>query len=208
MFEKFSSEYSGDFRQRYQGTFGFYNDRDRKNARLVFLTAVGDEDVSFSDERGVSYSLNADVASEKGFEFLPPKSRYYNASDGSGAILVQRIASKQFSRGLCNKNVKIRHLHRNGEHLSLGVTFSTLKKIYSEISTVEAFRRFQQQGVSSVALSPMFALSDDGQLFVLGEPIGTFKEGAIQMSNDLFTVEIRDVFRNLSQEVEVKNANP
>ena len=199
MFEKFTSVDARDFATRYQGTYGFFY-REGKKKFLSKLEVV-DQAVRFVDARGIPYELLPDSVDDTGFEFLPPKAGYSNTD--IGAILVQRKAQKQFSRGISERNTSLYLIGPLG-HEPLLVSFKNLSKVYeSNITPQAAWEKFINKEVPSVALGTQFALTLT-HLYVLDVRIGKVlamekNQVLIELSNDLFKTEIRDNFRNIAQ---------
>jgi hypothetical protein len=82
MFEKFLSQNLESFKQRYEGTFGFYRNEEGKRL-LVRLDSITARNCVFKDANGVDYRIRPDSEENIGFEFLPPKSQWYNTVDGA-----------------------------------------------------------------------------------------------------------------------------
>lgn len=125
MFEKFTSQDANDFRQRYQGTYGYYRRGTKK--KLVRLDKVDTDNrvVIFVDSDDLQYEVHADASDDTiGFDFLPPEMSYHNTS--SGVYLLRRIPARQYSRGISDRNVSIRTLNGRG----VPVNFSTLTDIF------------------------------------------------------------------------------
>jgi hypothetical protein len=191
MFEKFLSENIENFRQRYEGTFGFYR-ADGNKRLLVKLTAVSVSTCNFTDASGTTYNVDPDHPDDVGFEFLPPKSQWYNTPEG--AVFTQRVASRQFQRGVTSKTLEI-HLLRDQALYPMSVNFKNLQPIYESPTTPrDALKKFGPK--CSLAISGQFAL-DRGLVFLLKEPIGGYeRDGSAFKFNlverDLWKTEISD----------------
>lgn len=199
MFEKFTSVDARDFATRYQGTFGFFY-REGKKKFLSRLEVV-DHAVRFVDVRGIPYELLPDSVDDTGFEFLPPKAGYTNTD--AGAMLVQRKAQKQFSRGISDKNTTL-FLLNSKSHEHVPVNFKNLSKVYeNNVLSQVAWTQFINKEVPSMALGQQFAMNPS-YLYVLDVNIGkvlslTHNSVIIELTNELFKTEIRDNFRNIAQ---------
>jgi hypothetical protein len=199
VFEKFTSANAADFRQRYQGTFGFYrNDHEKKEPLLCQLKFIEDK-VAFTDKRGIEYSLNPDVPENIGFQFLPPKAGYFNTS--TGAMLVTRTAARQFQRGISDRNTAIYSLDQLRGFRSVGVTFATLEKVfYSKLSVEEAVAAFNSGKAPSVAFSSQFG-TDGNNVYVLATVCGKVIDKSPELwkikldDPDLFKTEINDALK-------------
>lgn len=193
MFEKFTAATMGDFRQRYEGTYGVF--KRGKDSLLVQLTRVrGPHDVSgpfveFTDSKGVTFKVNVtEETSDIGFEFLPPKSAYYNIEGGTPWLL-RRIPAKQYSRGICDKNTGI----RSGNGGQVRVNFDSLTKIFENSITPERAYNSRDEGdktgTQGVAISPSFAMFwSSKHIYCYEKPIGT-----IEIADGLLTVTLADL---------------
>lgn len=181
--EKFMATNAGDFRQRYEGTYGWYIAKDKRV--LVSILAVGEGVLQFIDRNSIKYTLNRDSTEDIGFSFLAPKMQWHNTKD-FGPVLVQRIPQKQYRRGICSNNTRI----TNKDGVNLGVNFHTLAAVFENISPVsEASKKL------SFALSPQFMVdTDKGVLKCYASRIGQ-----VTKSKDLFVTELS--IKHLSQEV-------
>lgn len=190
MFEKFTSSESNDFRQRYMGTYGFFTRKgNRTLTKLTSITADGSAStVEFEDKDKLKYLLKADSKEEGlGFEFLPPKSAYYNTTDGV-PLLVTRIPARQYLRGLCDKNTEIRNFSGN-----IGISFDSLGKIFGvDVPIMQAMAAMKKAIKASdlnagIAVSPQFVVSPIHKFIrCFNQTIGVCSLG----EDDVFTVEL------------------
>jgi hypothetical protein len=190
MFEKFLSGNIDTFRQRYEGTYGFY--KDGRNRLLVRLQEISPSRCSFVDAQNIPYHVAPDHPQEVGFEFLPPKSAWYNTY--RGAVYTQRLASRQWQRGVTGKTLEMM-LAKGGSLLPLRVDFGTLSDVYEKSLTPKEALPALQEG-RSVAISGQFAF-DGGLIYLLKEYIGEYKQDGkrfdIHLSEpDLWRTEITD----------------
>lgn len=194
MFEKFLSANVENFRQRYEGTFGFYKDGG-KNRLLVKLTGISAQSCDFVDARGVTFSIRPDHPDNVGFEFLPPKSQWYNTK--AGATYTQRIAHRQFQRGVTTKTLEA-FLLKNGQLAQRQINFPTLSDVYeNSMSPKDAVKQLDED--KSFALSGQFAMGS-GAILLLKETIGTYSRSGgdfkIKLNEpDLWRVEISDAIK-------------
>lgn len=203
MFEKFTSQGANDFRQRYQGTFGFFrNDHEKKAPFLCKLSFV-ENAVKFIDKRGIEYTLNPDVEEQIGFHFLPPKAGYFNTD--TGAMLVTRQAARQFQRGISDRNTQMYNLSMEAGFRGTPVDFTNLEKVfYSKMTVDEAVARFHVGKAKSVALSTQFA-TEGKNIYVMASHIGTViraepEKWVISLNDkDLFRTEINDALKGLTK---------
>lgn len=170
MFEKFMSNNAENFRQRYEGTYGFFRNQTGKRL-LVKLNTISDHRVDFEDAHGITYHLSADSENNIGFEFIPPASGWYNTPEG--AVFMQRVAARQFHRGVTAKNINLFTLH-SGLLTEKRLTFDLLSSMYETgITPAEAISSNMKKG--SVALSRQFAIDTTKKLiYLLSEGIGSY----------------------------------
>lgn len=180
MFEKFLSANVDAFRQRYEGTYGFYKDGRKK--LLVRLVEITGGQCSFVDAQNIAYKVYPDHPQDVGFEFLPPKSAWYNTPEG--AVFAQRQATRQWQRGVTNKTVELNFL-KGGQMYPMRVDFRSLSNIYEKPMTPkESFGNLAKE--MSLAISGQFAL-DRGLVFVLKEHIGSYEN-----DGDKFTIKLAE----------------
>lgn len=212
MFEKFTSADAGDFRQRYQGTFGYFTYKGKRTlTRLDRINSDGRSSyVEFSDREGLKYLLHPDAEDDNtGFEFLPPKSSYYNTTDGV-PLLVGRVPARQYLRGICDKNTSVTDLNSN----VYGVDFDTLVKLFETniAKPVDALSLglISKNEARGVAISPQFAVGfATGVLKCFSQPIGMadYDNGVFKVkldSMELWGQEIKDAFARANLKVEFK----
>jgi hypothetical protein len=209
VFEKFLSINEADFRQRYEGTYGFYRNEDGKKM-LVQLSRINRGECHFVDIRGVDYYIKADSEKNVGFEFIPPRSSYYN-TDTAYALLVKRVAERQFHRGIYNRNTSITSLGKSGFFAALPINFETLEKVYLKaFSYRDAFQKWNDK--VSVAISPQFALCiPTSGVYIWEKKIGTFTKDNDKKNHfniklddsDLWKTELVDTFKLLDCTVEI-----
>lgn len=202
MFEKFTAMDADRFRQRYQGTFGYFVKGEEKMLSQITEIRVNDGRpyVEFVDNKGLPYKLYSDSPNEGvGFRFLPPKFQYYNTKEGR-PLLIDRIAAKQYSRGICSKNTSVTRM--TGDRLP--VDFGTLEKLFGETVSVKeslkAALALEDVPSAGIALSPQFAVKiPSGDLKCFNVVIGTskYKDGVFHytLTGGLWATEVANAFR-------------
>lgn len=168
MFEKFLSNNVENFAQRYMGTFGFFRDAKRKRL-LVKLTDVRNDRCEFVDASGIPFHVVPDASEDVGFEFLPPRSSWYNTD--RGAVYTERIAQRQFQRGLSSKNINMFLL--KGILTPIKVDFQNLSAVFEAKEDTKGSLVALDKSMS-FALSPQFALDPSGVVMLYRDPIGKF----------------------------------
>lgn len=196
MFEKFESANAADFRQRYQGTFGFFVEpgKPRMLCKLSFVDGI----TSFVDRRGNEYKLAPDRPDETGFLFLPPKAGYFNTDEG--AVYVERTAARQFVRGICDRNTKMYLVGEKG-FATVPVHFKYLEKVYeNKVVFKDTLEQYLSGKIPSIALGSQFAINGK-RVYVFSSDAGTVVEQSKEVIklklNDpsLFKTEINDALR-------------
>lgn len=207
MFEKFLRANAGDFRQRYEGTFGFFRD-ERGGRTLAKIDGISDTVCSFVNAKGVSFSLNVDTDKDIGFEFIPPKSQFHNTDDA--VFLVRRVAARQFQRGVTGKNVEIYRLVGN-TLTPQRVDFPVLSKIYENSRTAqEVVSRLTKEGMekNGLALTGPVAFGR-AVVYVYERLVGEYttedyKHFKVRLDEpDLWRTEVTDALRSINKTVEI-----
>lgn len=203
MFEKFTSQDAGDFRQRYQGTYGYFvNDGKRTLTRLDRINANGTlSTVEFVDRDGLSYLLKPDTDKEgRGFEFLPPKSAYFNTQEGE-PLLVSRVPARQYLRGICDRNTQITNLRDMVEPVDFGVLIRIFETTITPKQALECALKSTKK-YRGVAVSPQIAVGIDyGAIKLFNQQIGSvnyMKSGLFKIAldnPDLWRQEVVDAFK-------------
>lgn len=205
MFEKPLSGSVDSFRQRYEGTYGFWRDDDSGKRLLVQLRAITARKCLFVDQQDIEYELNTDSKGNVGFEFLPPKSQWYNTP--SGVYYVERVAARQFQRGVTDANTRVYGFHKDRAMLApQTLSFSLLSNIYEKH---EDARQAKKTWVAKapLALSKQIALCQD-KVFLFSEQIGTYSKEDEKLvfkikQPDLWATEVRDACRDAGWTAEV-----
>lgn len=191
---EFTSEGYRDFSQRYSGTFGWLERKD-KNPVLVQLQNVNSDELTFIDANRIEYFARSDR--DNWFSFIPVKKGSYLYKDG--IVVVQRRPARQWKRGICEDNTTITTL---GDKQPLSVTFDILSNIFSPQYnyTVEKFRSFK--GGDLVLFNNQFSIYNN-VMYLYDIPIGQYKEGKLVLESDVFQQEVKDVFMLNRVDVEV-----
>ena len=188
-----------DFRQRYEGTFGFLIKPNDHKKLLVQLVSVNSEQVDFLDKNGHYYNVVCD--SGVPFEFIPVDRRVVNLQRGR-TVFACRKPARQWKRGVCADNTVFVNIE-TGKTLSVG--FDLIESVYSqdETSYVDYYQQYKSGKRFSVALSDKFCVFD-GNLFLYNTKVGSLKDDVAKVST-LFRQELSDVCKrnNLPITVEV-----
>lgn len=205
MFEKFISGNARDFKARYEGTYGFFRENGKRKM-LARLDSISERACHFVDARGAEYTLNADTVEEIGFEFLPPKACYYNLKDGT-VVLVSRMASRQWKRGVSSANTAVYTMDKvYGALAPSRLDFKVLENIYQNSVDPSAVKYSKGD---NIAISRAFAFSRTGEVRLYENKVGNFvtedaKHFKVVLAEpDLWRTEITDALRSMSKTVEV-----
>lgn len=188
MLEQFTSAGYRDFTQRYHNTFIWYNNENKR--LLVKVTDVGQDVMTFTDEKKMTYTANADQGVQ--FESVPCQRGLYNV--GNEVVYVSRKAVKQYRRGLCNDNTSIHGFFYG----PLPVTFDNVKSIFGEkgkdVNYVEEWLQKKREGV---AFTTQFAVWSN-VLYIYNQKIGVVDGKVFRLTNSIFQQEVKDFIRNLN----------
>ena len=104
-----------------------------------------------------------------------------------GAVLITRIPSRQYARGICDRNTSIRTTYGS----ALGVNFDTLTKLFLEKPITAKYLMMQpikKDTDNSFAISPQFTIS---KLFNTIKCLGV-NIGRAEVKDDHVLVELDD----------------
>jgi hypothetical protein len=189
-----------DFRQRYEGVFGFFSPEGKKPL-LVQLSSVEETKVNFIDVLGVNYHVN--VNSGIPFDFLPIERKVVNII-GDDILYACRKPARQWQRGVCSANTSITSLCVPTRRIGFG--FNLVSAVWdTPVPYSTAIEEFSYGVRKNVALDSRFSIIGD-KVHLYNTPIGSYVSGTLQII-PLFKQEVSDtVFRNnLKFKVEVTN---
>jgi len=194
-----SSNYR-DFRQRYEGVFGFFSPEGKKPL-LVCLLSVEETKVNFMDVLGVSYHVN--VNSGIPFDFLPIERKVVNIANDD-ILYACRKPARQWQRGVCAANTSIVSLCVPNRRL--GVMFNLVAAVWNtSVPYAIAIQEFLAGMRKNVALDNRFSIIGE-RVYLYNTPIGSYESATLKVIS-LFKQEISDtiVRNNLKFKVEVIN---
>lgn len=184
MKEEFKSDFWNDFKQRYQGTYGWF-EKANQSKLLVYLRSVEEDRLSFQDKDGFKFTANADQGNT--FTFLPVVRGCFNYGP-DGVVVTRRNPARMWKRGMCDENTSIFSLDTQR---SVGVNFTTLEEIFGDKPNT-ALARFKQTYTGNVAIDPVFSVVGDG-LYLYENRIGDYANREFTLTSDLFQQEINDL---------------
>ncbi len=178
-----------DFRQRYEGTIGFFHNDLRKI--LVRMTSVSDRKASFEDSKGNEFFAYTDSGVE--FEFIPVDKGFYNTF--AGAVLLQRVPERQWHRGISPTNTQAAFLYKD-TFLPKAVDIDLISDIFEDaVSIDKAMGDFLSGKLPSLALSKHFAVTNNNFYFY-NKVVGTVsKTREIKLSSNAIEQEVQDLLR-------------
>lgn len=140
----------------------------------------------------VCIDIDGEHTGKKGYEldYIIPKKTYFQF--GSQAHLLTRIPAKMWKKGINKQNTNVFRLTSVGDFKLVDLTFKILKGFtfkpgYGNLNSLDT--------LESVALSPRFALTAGGDLFLDNNKIGKFyKESRSFVVQELFLDEIKSLF--------------
>lgn len=196
MREEYKANEWRDFKQRYEGTYGWYETDSGKKV-LVLLTEVTDKELRFIDKSENSYTAIPDKGNT--FQFLPIERGVHNIT--GDIIYCERIPARQWRRGLHISNTRMTSLLSNKHRAP---DFGILEQIFEQKDD-SLLRAFQKNGTGSAALNSTFSIVGKA-VKCYSINIGTFLKGKITLDNPLFHQEICDVVRDLQLPITVEVA--
>lgn len=189
-----------DFRQRYEGVFGFFSPEGKKPL-LVCLFSVEESKVNFIDVLGVSYHVNVDSGIP--FDFLPVERKVVNIANDD-ILYACRKPARQWQRGVCSANTSITSLCFSNRRLGFG--FNLVAAVWdTTVPYTKAIDEFLTGVRKNVALDSRFSIIGE-KVYLYNTSIGSYANNTLQII-PLFKQEVSDtVFRNnLKFKVEVIN---
>lgn len=189
MIDSLTSDNRRDFRQRYQGTFGWFL-KANKIPLFVYVKTVTDSAVYFTDLSGHEWHANVD--SDLKFEFIPVNHGFFNGA--LDVYYLERVPARQWQRGISAANTRI----WSGTRGWVGVEMKTLAEIFvNPLSLNEALDLYLKGDRACVALSKHFALLKNQLCFYLRK-IGVRDDHRIALTSSLVRQEFMDTIRRNS----------
>ncbi len=189
--EEFTSNGARDFRQRYQGTYGYFTTDSGKRI-LVFMASVDEYKTTFVDAAGVEYTAIAD----KGicFEFIPLEKRLFIFEDG--LCLASRRPARQWQRGICAANSRMDELSYMIGH---DITFKSVKAYDTRVFA----NSMENLGRQPILINKMMGVSKNLGLYLYNTKIGEVVSSGnkILIRNKAFLQEVIDSTKHLNIEV-------
>jgi hypothetical protein len=181
-----------DFRQRYQGTFGFLLVDEKK--LLVNIVEVGEKQVVFVDKNKTEYYAYRDGGSI--FEFIQVQRGWFNTL--KGVYYLARIPARQWHRGICANNTTI-HLLSEDKMRNLPINIHNLATVFeTPLETNAAFNQFVDKEQTAFALTKHFAM-DRKHLYFDDRTVGDIQTGnatvALGLKTDIIRQELGDAIR-------------
>lgn len=185
---------SREFNERYTGTYGVLQHKDKK--LVVLVDAVAHGVCQLSDKHGITYKVNmVEDSPEAVFHFLLPKTGWVNTA--VGPLRVARVPARQFKFGVCSNNTTINDV--NG--VPVAVNHQNVEALFLTDGV--------KPSTGARALSSFFAVGKDGIVFG-----GDTAVGVLSLPNNRFTFyneetqsllkqELMDTFRRNKMEVQI-----
>lgn len=187
-----------DFKQRYQGCFGWLKQPENREL-LVKITKVDQEKVVFDTETSSGFWAYCDQGVE--FKFIPVTRGWYSDPDSGSPVLLMRVPARQFQRGISSQNTAA-FVIRFGALSATHVVFNNLKAMLVN-------REFPYlTSPSPQRLSKYFALGSYkdaiGQdLFLLDRVVGVVHNNKIKLTHIEVKQEVEDLIRRKQLPFEV-----
>jgi hypothetical protein len=187
--EEFTGFGAGDFRRRYNGSWGWYTIPSNKKRLLVLMELVNDDQARFSDQKGNQYVAFADQGVE--FEFIPVSKKLflYNGS----MMLQSRIPAHMWSRGVNVQNTRYTNVYTGS---------STRPSFDLIVAGLEPESYKEHAGMH--LLNNVFGVVGR-HVFVYDKLIGQLDTNCISLNDNLFVQELSDLVKKLGLNWSVKS---
>ena len=196
MKESFLSKTAADFRQRYQGSFGYIL-KDNGTKVLVKITTVDTKTVIFTDEDENEYFGYADKNVE--FEFIPIQRKFVLMDNK--ACLFTRVPARQFTRGISEANTTYYTTNAQGNLVQKGFDDREVIKFIKH-QGVLPYHSYMQQYLDGTlpftTLSASFLVSKT-KLWFFDREIGDVNrtKKLIDLKTPLVKQELSDAIRDV-----------
>lgn len=197
---EFKSNGWEDFRQRYSGTYGWF-EREDKPPILVRVGHVDVESMVFEDDKGIKYTAHSDKGNV--FSFIPVIRGMYKCQ---GEITyVQRIPARMYKRGVCEDNTSMMSIYTG----SMPVTFASILDMVNTSIEYELHKLkgmlTSKQDVDNILLSRQFSIKRN-DVYLYDNLIGSITSpNTIMLNSPLFTQEITDIFNANKIDMDVQS---
>lgn len=197
MLDSPTSAFSADFKTRYRGCYGFYHGTSQKH--LVYIKEVAGK-VAFQDVAGVDYYANYDQGVT--FEFLPVTRGWHHTARGPRYL--QRIAARQYQRGISRNNTTVYGLDVNGAIRQVAITFEDLQDIFVDKPQQNSLQEYLDGSSKSFIINKFFLLVKD-RVYMYDNMIGTIspKDRKIYLDASLYAQELKDAIARQQLNIEV-----
>lgn len=209
MKDSLTSQNHQDFRQRYQGTFGWLLQDDKKT--FVLINSVDHRAVTFVTSKGQELFANVDGGIN--FEFIPVNRGWFNTL--KDVVYLYRHPARQFNRGISSGNTGAKVFLSTGQLNDISTTMKVLSPVFEhEVSYSKAWEEFCNKSRVNVAISKHFAIcGNNNRVFFDNQECGEYhppgsKGGnqtnmLIQLSEPSIGQEVRDALRRIGADVQV-----
>jgi hypothetical protein len=195
MLDTLTSRNHQDFRQRYQGTFGWFQTPPPERKIFVQVTDVSSDQVTFTDSKNIPYIVYRD--SGYVFEFLPVMKGWFNTKNN--LMYLSRIPARQWHRGISSGNTTV-EIFNEGRNIAVPCNMASLSQVFEQaISVEDAAKRH------NFALSRYFAIAGDS-LWFQNQRVGAVVEKQIVLWNKIIEQELKDTIKRLPDTINLKVA--
>lgn len=191
MKDSLTTSNSGDFSQRYAGTYGWLHLEGKRE--FVYVADVDNRRCYFNKAGDVQYHANADTGVI--FEFIPVDKGWFNTTDGK-LYFLQRRPARQFKRGIAETNTGV----FDDRMRQVKLTYKLLATIFEDGFDAWSHKTLARPG----ALSKHFAITDNnGTIMLYDAKIGQVVDGVVVLENNLFLQELQDTLKRKNMSAKV-----
>lgn len=163
-----------DFSQRYNHTFGWLIQENKKN--LVYISEIKDTQVSFQTTDETVWYANCDA--NVMFEFIPVVRGFKPTT--KGIFFLHRIPARQWQRGISTSNTGIFKLTTGW--VSIPLNLESMGDVFEKtISYEESLGKFFKNPKTSAALNQFFAFCN-GYIYFNQSVIGKYDGTKIKLN--------------------------
>jgi hypothetical protein len=204
MLDSFTLDNRRDFNQRYRGSYGWYTEKETQRKIFVLMREVGEDRITFVDQAGNPYMVNA--GADVVFEFLPATKKLFVF--GQDLLYIRRRPQRQWARGINIGNTRLCNVKTPDGDIALSFPRMVAAIAPQKHSVLELMAKLSVGEIGVAALSNQFGVIGT-TLYLYDNVIGTisFPSRRITMTEPMFRQEVQDLMEKNFVGYEVVSAN-
>lgn len=187
--DTFQSMTSRDFRQRYQGSYGWYTDKATQKRTFVLMTDVQEMIVNFIDENENKYQVVADTGVM--FDFVPVQKKLFVYK--KELMYIRRRPQRQWARGINLQNTRLCSVLKPGGDVALSFP-RMVASMQPHGDVKDNITKLANNEINVASLTNQFGVVD-GKLYLYDNLVGEFAHDLqqIRVLEPMFKQEIVDL---------------